>query len=101
MSKFRTFTEESREEILRSLTNQSTSKQAWTFSRQKRFVMPPPNCPYVAYNTNPSTISNRKTSFGSSRRKVFTEVSEGPCSWVYEPKEKFNKTTVSFAQGRG
>lgn len=74
MSKFRTFTQQSRADILKSLTNQSTSKQAWSFSKQKRFIAPAPNCPYVSYANN-STITNRKTYFGSSRRKVFTEVS--------------------------
>lgn len=62
--------------------------------------MAPPNCPYVAYNMNNSTISNRKTSFGSSRRKVFTEVTEGPCSWVYHPGNKGKTSAISFSAGR-
>lgn len=72
MSKLRAFTEESRDEIVKAMTNHSTSKQAWSFSKTKRFAMQAPNCPYVCYNTNQSTISNRKTGFGSSRRRVFT-----------------------------
>ncbi len=99
MSKFRVFTQESRDQILKSLTNQSTSKQAWSFSKQKRFVAPPYNCPYVAY-ANPSTISNRKTIFGSSRRKVFTEVSEAPCSWAYRSSPKNDTPSISLGAGR-
>lgn len=72
MSKYRAFTEESREEILKSLTNNSSSKQAWSFSRQKRFATSNAPCPYVSYGQAHSTFSNKKAGFGSSRRKVFT-----------------------------
>ena len=100
MSKYRVFTEESREQILQSLTNQSTSKQAWTFSRQNRFSRLHSNCPYVSYVADTSTLSNRKTSFGKSTRKVFTETSEGPTSWVYNPKKPSNQTYVAVGAGR-
>lgn len=100
MSKLRAFTEQSRDEIIKAITNQSTSKQAWSFSKTKRFAMPTPNCPYVCYNTNQSTISNRKTGFGSSRRRVFTQVNEGPSPWVYQPSDVHRTTTISFAGGR-
>jgi len=53
----------------------------------------------VAY-ANPSTISNRKTIFGSSRRKVFTEVSEAPCSWAYRSSPKNDTPSISLGAGR-
>jgi hypothetical protein len=100
MSKCRQETEETREEVLRANTNQSTSKQAWSFSKQKRFIVTPSNCACFFYSTKMSTLSDRKTSFGSLRRRVFTEGSEAPSSWVYTPHINRRPMTVSFAKGR-
>ena len=100
MSKYRAYTEESREEILKALTNNSSSKQAWSFSRQKRFAPKNAACPYISYGKSDSLFSNKRTGFGSSRRKVFTEVSEGPSSWVYTPSDVVRKNANSFGPGR-
>jgi hypothetical protein len=89
MSKGSPFAEESREQIVKSTVNASTSKNLWSFSKEKRFQDNKPECPYVSYLNNSSTISQRKTGFGSSKRRVFSEVSEAPSSWLYTPsKEK-------------
>jgi hypothetical protein len=94
------FVEESREEITRSNINQSTSKNLWSFSKEKRFSEKKPNCPYVCYETGVSTISNRKTQFGNSQRKVFTEISDAPCSWNYNPLKKDTRPSSTFGEAR-
>lgn len=100
MSKYRAFTEESRDDILKSLTNNSSSKQAWSFSKQKRFPRKNPNCPYVSYMNETSTLSQRKPAFGNSRRKVFTEVSDAPASWIYNPNQPKKDSSKTIAAGR-
>jgi hypothetical protein len=62
--------------------------------------MLPPNCPNISYNSKLSTCTNRQTSFGSLQRKVFTEVTAGPSSWVYNPNDRNRTKTVSFGYGR-
>ena len=100
MSKYRMFTEESRDEILKSLTNNSSSKQAWSFSRQKRFVTMNAPCPYVSYNNAASVFSNKKAGFGSSRRRVFTEETNAPSPWVYNPSDIVRHKATTFGPGR-
>lgn len=72
MSKSSPFAMESRQDIVKSAINSSTSKSMWSFSKDKRFPMDRPVCPYVSYQTNLSTISQRKTGFGTSKRRVFS-----------------------------
>lgn len=84
------FAEESREEIVKSNVNNSTSKHLWTFYKERRFPEPRPNCPYIAYDHDTSTISQKKTKFGSAARRVFTEASEGPSASAYSPS--FNRS---------
>ena len=100
MPKNRIFTEESRDEIVNSLTNHSKSKQSWSFSKEKRFKRVNSNCPHVAYQKETSTISQRKHLFPTARRKVFTEESVAPSSWKYRPSNPDKNQTISFAQGR-
>ena len=100
MPKNRVFTEESRDEIVNSLTNHSKSKQSWSFSKEKRFKRVNSNCPHISYQKETSTISQRKHLFPTSRRKVFTEESVAPSSWKYQPNHPDKNQTISFAQGR-
>jgi hypothetical protein len=79
------YAEDSREDVSRSNLNRSTAKTLWSFPKKKRFPDPKPVCPYSAYPYELSTISKRKTGFGSSQRRVFTEVNEGASSWNYNP----------------
>ena len=85
MSKKVPYAVDNREKISRSNVNQSTAKTLWTFSKGKRFPEPKSVCPYVSYPYDLSTISKRKTGFGSSKRRVFTEVNEGASPWNYTP----------------
>jgi hypothetical protein len=81
--------------------NQSTAKTLWTFSKKKRFPEAKPVCPYVSYAYDLSTISKRKAGFGSSKRKVFTEVNEGASSWNYNPaKPEGYRPETSFGISR-
>lgn len=75
MSKGAPYAAESRIDIVKSAINNSTSKTLYSFSKDKRFHPNKSVCPYVFYQSNLSTLSNRKTSFGTSNRKVFSEVS--------------------------
>lgn len=52
MPELKLMTEETRQEILKSAVNTSTSKQAFSFSKQKRFITQSANCPYVFYSRN-------------------------------------------------
>lgn len=79
------YAEDSREDVTRSNLNRSTAKTLWSFPKKKRFPDPKPVCPYPAYPYELSTISKRKAGFGSSKRRVFTEVNEGASSWNYNP----------------
>jgi hypothetical protein len=85
MSKGAAYAAESRLDIAKSSINNSTSKTFWSFSKDKRFQQNKPVCPYVYYQNNLSTLSNRKTGFGSSKRRVFSEASESATSWLYNP----------------
>lgn len=85
MSKGAPYAAESRIDIVKSSINNSTSKTLWSFSKDKRFQQDKSVCPYVFYQNNLSTLSNRKANFGSSKRRVFSEVSEAPTSWLYNP----------------
>lgn len=100
MSKGAPFAEESREQIVKSAVNASPSKNLWSFSKEKRFAENKPECPYVSYLNNSSTISQRKTGFGSSKRRVFSEVSEVPSSWAYNPGEEKPKNIPLVALSR-
>lgn len=100
MSKLSPFAEETREQVTRCNINQSTAKTLWSFSKEKRFEERKPVCPYVSYQTDLSTLTKRKTQFGSSVRRVFTECSDAPSSWAYhQSKEKADPTPV-FALSR-
>ena len=100
MSKYRMFTEESRDQIIKSLTNKSSSKQAWSFSRQKRFVANNAQCPFISYGNTSSTLSNKKAGFGTSTRRVFTEMSDAPSAWIYSPADIARPHANSFGPGR-
>lgn len=100
MSKGSPFVEESREEVVRSTVNTSTSKNLWSFSKEKRFAENKAQCPYVSYLNNPSTISQRKTGFGWGKRRVFSEVSDVPSSWAYHPSEAKVGSIPVFALSR-
>ena len=100
MSKLVPYAQESREQITKSAINQSTSKTLWSFAKNRRFSAPKPACPYVSYIHNLSTISNRKAGFGTSKRRVFTEVSESPSSDAYNPQKQQLLTTPIFAESR-
>jgi hypothetical protein len=100
MSKGSPFAEESREEIVRSTINGSTSKNLWSFSKDKRFPENKSTCPYVSYLNDSSTISSRKNGFGCGKRRVFSEVSEVPSSWAYHPSEEKPSNTPIFALSR-
>ena len=92
---------ETREEITKSAINKSTAKTLWSFPKKERFERSQSVCPYVSYNYNLSTISKRKTGFGSSKRKVFTEASEAPASWNYNPaKPEGYRHLNSFGNSR-
>ena len=71
-SKNSPFAVESRDQITKNAINKSTAKVLWSFSKDKRFSLNKPPCPYVSYLNNMSTINKRKTVFGSSKRRVFT-----------------------------
>lgn len=47
-----------------------------------------------------STLSNRKNAFGNSRRKVFTEVSVAPTSWIYNPNVPAKHSSKTMGAGR-
>ena len=68
------------ETIRNHQTNNSTSKNAYQFSKEKRF--PDPNPQYflfiirrckIAFYSNDSQLSNRKTTFGYGKKSDFTE----------------------------
>ena len=100
MSKGSPFVEESREEVVRSTINNSTSKNLWSFSKDKRFADNKAACPYVSYLNNSSTISQRKTGFGWGKRRVFSEVSDVPSSWTYHPADGKARNIPVFALSR-
>lgn len=101
LSKKTPYAEDSREDIVRSNLNRSTAKTLWSFPKKKRFPDPKPVCPHPFYAYDLSTISKRKTGFGSAQRRVFTEVNEGASSWNYNPNrpEGFRPET-SFGNSR-
>lgn len=72
MSKGAPYAVESRFDIVKSNVNNSTSKTMWSFSKDKRFPQNKPVCPFVSYQNNLSTLSDRKTGFGTSKRRVFS-----------------------------
>ena len=80
------FTEQSRQEIAKSNLNNSRSKQLWTFSKKQRFDPVRPTCPNAFYSKPPSTLSNKKMSFATSLRRVFTETSDAPLPGTYSAK---------------
>jgi len=100
MSKGAPYAAESRVDIVKSSINNLTSKTLWSFSKDKRFQQNKPVCPYVFYQNNLSTLSNRKTGFGSSKRRVFSEVSEAPTSWVYNPGQLKPESSTVFGLSR-
>ena len=100
MSKLSPFAEESREQVARATFNQSTAKQLWTFSKEKRFPQKRPICPEVSYLSNASSLRPPQMQFGTSHRRVFTEMTEGPCSWVYQPKQIPTEKKVVFGDSR-
>lgn len=100
MSKGSPFAEESRAEIVKSTINSSTSKNLWSFSKERRFSENKSVCPYVSYLNNGSTISHRKTGFGWGKRRVFSEVSDAPSSWAYHPDEQKPGQVPLFALSR-
>lgn len=67
----RTFTEETREQIIKNPLNDSTSKTSWSFGKGARFKTLSHICPHVSYDINLSTNSKRKTSFGYGKRMSF------------------------------
>ena len=100
MSKSSPFAVESRDQITKNAINKSTSKVLWSFSKDRRFSMNKPPCPYVSYLNNLSTINNRKTVFGSAKRRVFTEVSDVPSSDTYTPSKEKQGNIPIFALSR-
>jgi hypothetical protein len=72
MSKGAPFAIETRSDIVKSAINNSTAKSMWSFSKKQRFPQDKSVCPYVSYQTDLSTISHRKTGFGTSKRRVFS-----------------------------
>lgn len=71
--------------MTRSVVNRSTAKTLWSFSKGERFSKQKPSCPYSSYDYNLSTITKVHAGFGSSQRRVFTETSDAPSSWNYNP----------------
>lgn len=71
--------------MTRSVVNRSTAKTLWSFSKGERFSQQKPSCPYSSYDYNLSTITKVHAGFGSSQRRVFTETSDAPSSWNYNP----------------
>ena len=74
-----------REEITKANTNNSTSKMLWSFSKAKRFIVEKTECPQISY-LHGFVIPSKTSIFGRSKRNIFTEVSENPTSWNYDPK---------------
>jgi hypothetical protein len=79
----RTFTEQSREEIVKSSLNYSRSKQLWSFSKKQRFEPVRSQCPNAFYSKDVSTLSQKKVSFATSLRRVFTEATDAPLPGKY------------------
>lgn len=79
----RTFTDHSREEVAKSNLNYSRSKQLWTFSKKQRFDPVRPQCPAAFYANQTSTLSRKKVSFATSKRRVFTEATDAPLPGTY------------------
>lgn len=101
MSKGMPYADETREEITKSAINKSTAKTLWSFPKKERFDRSKSVCPYVSYDYDLSTISKRKTGFGSSKRKAFTEASEAPAPWNYNPaKPEGYRPLTSFGNSR-
>lgn len=100
MSKGAPFAAESRFDIVKSAINNSTSKTLYSFSKDKRFQPNKSVCPYVSYQNNLSTLSHRKTGFGTSKRRVFSEVSEVPTSWIYNPGQQKPLSSTVFGLAR-
>jgi hypothetical protein len=72
MSLEKGYSVETREAVVKSMVNSSTSKQLWSFSKNRRFKPIKSECPHAFYQTKTSTISNKKVRFTSSVRRVFT-----------------------------
>ena len=100
MSKLSPFAEESREQVCRATFNKSTAKQLWTFSREKRFMLRKPNCNEVTYLKDPSSLKPAQMQFGTGHRRVFTETTDAPCSWAYQPHQPSTEKKVLFAESR-
>jgi len=69
----RQLTEGTRDRVVRSSLNTSTSKQLWTFPKKKRFVKVKVECPHSAYQTQLSTFNQHYPKFSNSRRIFFNE----------------------------
>jgi|JI9StandDraft_2_1071091.scaffolds.fasta_scaffold670163_1 hypothetical protein len=64
-------TEETRVEVVQNPLNDSTSKNLWSFPRDKRFKSEQSLCPHVAYNYNLSTNPKRQAAIGYGGRTEF------------------------------
>lgn len=93
-------TEESREEVVRSNLNYSRSKQLWSFSKRQRFQDVKTECPNAFYQKHVSTISNKKVSFASSKRRVFTQVTDSPLVGTYNIEGSPDRRAPLFGASR-
>lgn len=97
----RTFTEQSREEVVKSNLNYSRSKQLWTFSKKQRFDPVRPQCPNAFYSKGVSTLSHKKVSFATSIRRVFTEATDAPLPGTYSIEDNKDRGKRGFVFGEG
>ena len=89
--------------IRKNQVNNSTSKNAFGFSKTKRFPSPNPEYLFrifrckVAFYSNDSQLSNRKASFGYGRKSDFTKtLTASPSVTTYTSKSVFEQN-----KGRG
>lgn len=96
----RAFTEESREEVVKSMVNWSVSKQMWSFPKKKRFLAKKPECPQSAYQHNLSTITHKCITFATSTRDLFNDTRHNPSPANYQQPAATPKQVPLFAQSR-
>jgi hypothetical protein len=94
------FTEQSREEVVKSVVNWSISKQMWTFPKRKRFWQKKPECPMLAYNQNLSALTHKPISFATSTRNLFNDTRKIPSASEYHPTEESAKNVPLFGESR-
>lgn len=96
----RSYTEETRDQIIRNPLNDSTSKTSYSFGKSQRFKTEKNICPHVAYDINLSTNRKRKASFGYGKRTDFVMSNQfTPAPLTYSIDFVRNKQKEGFSFG--